>query len=73
MHSRNGTTTAGELFGPRSDEATWQAGVDAFRSRGAELAAWTQQELGADYEVLFMTSTGSWQWVQPPWSSNNSG
>ena len=63
----------GELFGPRSDEATWQAGVDAFRSRGAELAAWTQRELGADYEVLFMTSSGAWQWVQPPWSSNNSG
>jgi hypothetical protein len=49
----------GELFGPHSDQSTWQAGSNAFRSRGAELAAWTQRELGTEYEVLFMTSTGS--------------
>jgi hypothetical protein len=63
----------GDLFGPRSDEATWKAGLDGFRSRGAELAACTQRELGPDYEVLFVTSTGAWQWVDPPWRGRHSG
>ena len=62
----------GDLFGPQSDEATWRAGIDAFRSRGAELAACTQRELGPDYEVLFVTSTGAWQWVEPPWRGRHS-
>jgi hypothetical protein len=62
----------GDLFGPQSDEATWRAGIDAFRTRGAELAAWTQRELGPDYEVLSVTSTGAWQWVDPPWCGRHS-
>ena len=62
----------GDLFGPQSDEATWRAGIDAFRTRGAELAAWTQRELGADYEVLSVTSTGAWQWVDAPWCARHS-
>ena len=62
----------GDLFGPRSDEATWRAGIDAFYSRGAELAAWTQRELGPEYEVLSVTSTGAWQWVEPPWCGRKS-
>jgi hypothetical protein len=64
----------GELFhplGPDSDDATSRATEDAFMSRGAKLAAWTQRELGPDYEVLFITSTGAWQWVRPPWSRRN--
>jgi hypothetical protein len=63
----------GDLFGPQSDEATWKAGLDGFRSRGAELAACTQRELGPDYEVLFVTSTGAWRWVEPPWRCRHSG
>jgi hypothetical protein len=62
----------GDLFGPQSAEATWCAGIDAVRSLGEELAAWTQRELGPDYEVLSVTSTGAWQSVEPPWCGRHS-
>lgn len=65
----------GKLFhplGPDSDDETSRANEDAFLSRGAELAVCTQRELGPDYEVLFITSNGAWQWVQPPWSRRDS-
>lgn len=41
---------------------------DAFRTKGEELAARTQRELGPHYEVLFVTVGGAWKWVDPPWS-----
>ena len=55
-------------FAPDFDDATFQAKEDAFRFRAAELAAWTQRELGPDFEVLFVTSNDAWQWARPPWT-----
>jgi hypothetical protein len=54
---------------PELDERDGKRQMAAFRSRAAELAAWTQRELGPDYEVLFVTADGAWQWVDPPGGS----
>jgi hypothetical protein len=44
---------------PELDERDGKRQMAAFRSRAAELAAWTQRELGPDYEVLFVTADGA--------------
>jgi hypothetical protein len=51
---------------PELDEQDGEKQIAAFHSRGAELAGWTQRELGPDYEVLFVTADDAWQWVDPP-------
>ncbi len=51
---------------PELDEQDGEKQIAAFHSRAAELAARTQRELGPDYEVLFVTAHGAWQWADPP-------
>jgi hypothetical protein len=53
---------------PELDEQDGEKQIAAFYSRGAELAGWTQRELGPDYEVLFVTADDAWQWADPPGS-----
>jgi hypothetical protein len=54
---------------PDRDAEDGEKKEDAFRARAKELAAWTQRELGAEYEVLFVTVGGTWQRAEPPWST----
>ena len=59
----------GRLFryaDPELDETTGESQLAAFCSRAAQLAAATQDQLGSDFEVLFITAHGAWQWVNPP-------
>jgi hypothetical protein len=54
---------------PDRDAEDGEKKEDAFRARAEELAAWTQRELGAEYEVLFVTAGGTWQRAEPPGST----
>lgn len=51
---------------PDRDAADQQKQEAEFRRRAEQLAAWTQRELGPEYEVLFVAAGGAWQWVEQP-------
>jgi len=53
------------VMGRRAHEHTDEDRV-AFWALGRELAEEVQRQLGADYEVLVVTDSGAWQWVDPP-------
>jgi len=40
----------------------------AWYARAADLAVRTQQELGAEFEVLHVIEGGAWRWATPPWA-----
>lgn len=61
----------GDLVMGRSAHQYTDEDRAAFWARGRELAEEVQRQLGPDYEVLFVTGSGAWQWVEPPARRND--